>query len=73
MAVTVIVPGVPAVRGVVRPDTARVAAAAGLTTIGYWPPVMVLVTVSRARTESLPAVLRVTLKVCVPALAAVKV
>ena len=41
--------------------------------MGYWPPVMVELTVSRARTDWLPAVLRVTLKVCVPALAAVNV
>jgi hypothetical protein len=38
-----------------------------------WRPVMVAVTVSRARTAWVPTLLRVTLKVCVPALAAVKV
>ena len=42
-----------------------------LTTMPPWRPVMVLVTVSRARIAWVPAVLRVTLKVCIPALAAV--
>ena len=44
-----------------------------LTTMPLWRPVIVLVTVSRARTACVPAVLRVTLKVWTPALAAVKV
>ena len=50
-----------------RPTTAQ------LTTIPPWVPVMVDVTVSRARMTWVPAVLRVTLKVRTPALAAVKV
>ena len=67
MAVTVTVPATPAVRGELRPDTTRLLAAAGVTTIPFWTPVMVDVTVSRARTAWVPAVLRVTLKVWTPA------
>jgi hypothetical protein len=54
------VPATPTVRGEARPDTVSVVAAAGVTTMPVWSPVMVLVTVSRARTAWRPAVLRVT-------------
>ena len=47
-------------------DTARVLAAAGLTVMPAWVPVMLPVTVSVAVIDRLPAVLSVTLKVCVP-------
>ena len=57
-----------------RRTSARLATAAPsgqVTTMPIWIPVMVEVTVSRARTAWVPTVLRVTLKVWTPALATV--
>jgi hypothetical protein len=61
------------VLGEAKPETTRLLAAAGLTVMPRSLPVIVLVTVSVAVSERLPAVLRVALKVCTPWSAAVKV
>ena len=60
-------PATPAVRGEPSPATVRCVAAAGVTEIAVWLPVIDVVTVSVAVTEREPAVLRVTLKVPTPA------
>jgi len=44
------------------PDTTRIEATAGVTTMPAWTPVMLLATVSVAVTDCVPAVLRVTLR-----------
>ena len=73
LAVTVTLPGVPAVTGFGKPETVSVAAPAGFTTMPLWVPVMVPVTVSVAVIDWVPAVLRVTEKVWVPLSPATKV
>ena len=72
MAVTVTLLDVPAVLGEAKPETTRLLAAAGLTAMPLWLPVIVLVTVSVAVSDWLPAVLRVALRVWTPASAATK-
>jgi hypothetical protein len=62
-----------AVGGLRKPATTSVLAAAGLTTIPVWLPVIELVTVSVALIDRLPAVLRVALKVWAPASAPMNV
>ncbi len=59
-AVTVTLPAAPAVRGEASPETERVVAAAGVTTMALWEPVIEGVTVSVAVTVRVPAVLRLT-------------
>ena len=59
--------------GLGKPETVSVAAPAGFTTMPLWVPVMVPVTVSVAVIDWVPAVLRVTEKVCVPSSPATKV
>ena len=67
------VPVVPAVIDEAKPETTRLLAAAGLTVMPFWPPLIVLVPVSAAVSAWLPAVLRVALRVWMPASAATKV
>ena len=71
LALTVMVPATPAVRGELSPTTTSRVAAAAVTTMSYLAPVMVLVTVSRARIPWASEVLKVTLKVWTPESAAV--
>jgi len=52
--VTRMLPVVPAVRGVVMPATTSVFAAAGVTTIPLWLPLIEAVTVSVAVTDRVP-------------------
>src|SRR5437762_1655633 len=70
VAVTFTLPATPAVtvEGKIGRATGR--AGAGLTVMAAWEPLMLPVTVSVAVTDCVPAVLRVTEKVCslVPAL-----
>ena len=56
-----------------KPETVKVVAAAGLTVMPLWVPVMVPVTVSVAVIDWVPAVLSVTEKTWVPASPPVKV
>ena len=63
----------PAVVGLVKPETVRVAAPAGFTVMPLWMPVMDPVTVSVAVIDWVPAVLSVTEKTWVPASPPVKV
>ena len=65
----------PAVVGLGKPETVRVAAPVGFTVMPLWVPLMVPVTVSVAVMDWVPAVLRVTplVKVCVPLSAPVPV
>ena len=72
MAATVTLLVVPAVLVQEKPETTRLPAAAGLTVMPFWLPVIVLVTVSVAVSAWLPAVLRVALRVWTPASAATK-
>ncbi len=65
--------GTPAVVGVVKPETLRVVAAAGLTVMAPWVPVIVPVTVSVAVIDWVPAVFSVTEKVWIPSSPATKV
>ncbi len=69
----VTVPTVPAVVGEGKPETTRLLAATGLTLMPVCEPVIVLVLVSVAVSDWLPAVLSVTLKACTPASAVTKV
>ena len=66
-------PAIPAVVGEEKPETTRLLAAAGLTVMPVCEPVIVLVTVSVAVRDWLPAVFSVALKVCWPASDAVEV
>ena len=72
MAVTVSVPGVPAVTGETRPDSTRVVAAAGLTVMPDCVTVRVFEAASVAVIDWEPAVSRVAEKACAPASPAVK-
>ena len=65
-------PAVPAVVGDGKPATVSVLAAAGLTVIPDWLPVMPLLAVSAAVSDWLAAVFSVALKVCTPASPALK-
>ena len=56
----------PATSGLGKPETTRVVAPAGLTTMPLWTPAIEDVTVSAAVIELVPAVLRVRLKTWVP-------
>ena len=60
LAVTVTVPGVPAVTGEACPETVRVLAVPGFTIIPAWLPVMEGVIVSVAVTDWVAAVFRTT-------------
>ena len=73
MAVTVTVPAATAVTAEGKPVRTRLLAAAGLTVMPLWLPVIVLVTVSVAVSDCVPAVLRVALKLWTPASAAANV
>ena len=72
-AVTVTLWAAPAVVGLVKPETVKLAAPAGLTVMALWVPVMVPVTVSVAVIDWVPAVLSVTEKVWTPLSPPVKV
>ena len=74
-AVTVMVPATPAVVDEGKPVTLNVltGAAAGLTVMPAWVPVMLPVVVSVAVSDCVPVVFSVALKVCAPLSAAVKV
>src|SRR5947207_15458298 len=71
LAVTVKLPVIPAVVGDGKPDTISVLAAAGLTVMPVWLPVMLL-DVSVTINDWLAAILSVALKVCTPASPAMK-
>ena len=66
MAVTVKVAAVPAVTAEGKPETMSVLAAAGLTVMPAWLPVMLDVTVSVAISDCVPAVFKVALNEPVP-------
>ncbi len=72
MAVTVTLPAVPAVVGDGKPATISVLAAAGLTVMPDWLPVMPPLAVSVAVSDWVAAVFNVALKLCAPASPALK-